>query len=415
LQYFIKKYLTTRITMDMVNEADIIITAHGEPFNRKGWEYIVNKLDGKIPLEIKSIKEGTIVPFKNVLATIVNTDPKCGWVTSYFETSILRAAWYGTTVATLSKQCKNIIQAAMEKSSDRLEGLEFKLHDFGARGVNTFEGSQIGGAAHLVNFMGTDTMSALITVMKYYNTTEMPGFSVPAAEHSTISPWGRGVGEIAAYRNMLTQYGGTYPIIAVVSDTWNIFEAASDIWGEVLRQEVMDSGSMVVIRPDSGDPKVVVNQLLNRLGEKFGYEYNKKGYKILNNVRILQGDGINVNSIPEIIDYQLNDFWSMDNLVLGMGGGLLQMVNRDTLKFAMKCSAINIDGEWEDVYKDPITDPGKTSKKGRLELIKFDGQYATVREPEPYVPGERLLNTVFLNGELTSEITFEEVRELASQ
>jgi len=303
----------------------------------------------------------------------------------------------------------------MEKSSDRLEGLEFKLHDFGARGVNTFEGSQIGGAAHLVNFMGTDTMSALITVMKYYNTTEMPGFSVPAAEHSTISPWGRGVGEIAAYRNMLTQYGGTYPIIAVVSDTWNIFEAASDIWGEVLRQEVMDSGSMVVIRPDSGDPKVVVNQLLNRLGEKFGYEYNKKGYKILNNVRILQGDGINVNSIPEIIDYQLNDFWSMDNLVLGMGGGLLQMVNRDTLKFAMKCSAINIDGEWEDVYKDPITDPGKTSKKGRLELIKFDGQYATVREPEPYVPGERLLNTVFLNGELTSEITFEEVRELASQ
>jgi nicotinamide phosphoribosyltransferase len=304
----------------------------------------------------------------------------------------------------------------MEESSESLEGLEFKLHDFGARSVSSYESSGIGGAAHLVNFMGTDTMAALQTVMRYYNMKGVPGFSIPAAEHSTMSPWGRGQGEVEAYRNMIQQYGGKYPLMAVVSDTWDVFNAAENIWGDELRQEVMDSGTMLVVRPDSGDPATVVLKLLEILGRKFGYEINTKGYKVLNNVRVIQGDGINVDSIPQIIETFMSEAWSMDNVTFGMGGGLLQMNNRDTLKFAYKCSAICIDGEWKDVYKDPVTDAGKRSKRGRLELFKFDGQYVTVAEKDydAKTPGDRLLETVFLDGEVVKELTFEEVRENAS-
>lgn len=409
LQYFIKRYLTVRITKDMVDEAEAVITTHGEPFNKEGWMYIVNELDGRIPLEIKAVPEGSVIPVSNVLATVVNTDPKCYWVTSYFETAILRAIWYPTTVATVSRECKNLIAKGMDISSDSREGLEFKLHDFGARGVSSYESAGIGGAAHLINFMGTDTMSALTTIMRYYNADSVPGFSIPATEHSCMSSWGKD-SEVDAYRNMLNQYKGDYPLIAVVSDTWDIYKAASDIWGGELKQEVIDSGSMVVVRPDSGNPSEVVVKVLNLLGEKFGYEVNSKGFKVLNNVRVIQGDGITVESIPQIIMSIMNSKWSIDNVAFGMGGGLLQMVNRDTQKFAMKCSAIMIDGVWNEVYKDPITDKGKVSKRGTLSLIKNNNKFETVNTLKETPSAPDMLETVFVNGELVKDVSFEEVR-----
>ncbi|HBF09437.1 MAG TPA: nicotinate phosphoribosyltransferase, partial [Gammaproteobacteria bacterium] len=184
LQMFIKQYLTKPITLSDIDEAEIIFTAHGLPFNREGWVYILEEHNGLLPLEIEAVPEGTEIPIGNVLVQVINTDPKCAWLTSYIETALLRAIWYPTTVATVSKACKTIIQKYLTETADDLTGLAFKLHDFGARGASSEETVAIGGLAHLVNFMGTDSMSAIVAARRFYN-ADMAGFSIPAAEHST--------------------------------------------------------------------------------------------------------------------------------------------------------------------------------------------------------------------------------------
>ena len=153
LQMFIKEYLTTPIAAADIDEAKVILEAHGVPFNEAGWRYILEQHNGYLPIEIQAVPEGTVLPVQNVMAQVINTDPNCAWLTSYVETALLRAVWYPTTVATQSRYCKHIIQAYLEATADSTEGLPFKLHDFGARGVSSEESAAIGGAAHLVNFM----------------------------------------------------------------------------------------------------------------------------------------------------------------------------------------------------------------------------------------------------------------------
>jgi nicotinamide phosphoribosyltransferase len=413
LQAFIKEYLLEPITQADIDTADAILTAHGEPFNREGWEYILRVHGGKLPVVIKAVPEGTVVPVKNVLATIENTDPNCFWLTTYLETALLRAVWYPTTVATQSKYIKNVIKEYLEKTGD-VNGLSFKLHDFGARGVSSLESAGLGGAAHLVNFMGTDTVSALLVAKQYYG-ADMAGFSIPAAEHSTITSWGR-EGEVEAYRNMLRQFGRQGSILAVVSDSYDIFNAAKNLWGEELREEVIASGATVVIRPDSGDPEAVCVKLVQILDQKFGHTVNDKGYKVLNNVRIIQGDGVNERTIRMILGHFSVLGYSADNIAFGMGGALLQQLDRDTQKFAMKCSAACVNGEWIDVQKDPITDVGKKSKAGRVSLWKSGGEWVSATDqPSGWADkaiGEyrEMLKEVYRDGKLMLEYDFEEVR-----
>jgi nicotinamide phosphoribosyltransferase len=412
LQMFLKEYLSKPITQEMIEEADVFFKTHGEPFNRTGWEYILNKYDGFMPLRIKAVAEGTLVPVSNALVTVENTDPECFWLTSYIETAILRAVWYPTTVATNSWSIKQVIREQMEQTCDNLGGLPFMLNDFGSRGVSSYESSEIAGAAHLVNFMGTDNIVGVLCAMKQYNTTDMVGFSVPAAEHSSITTWGK-KGELAAYRNMLEQFGGKYPIIAVVSDSYDIYNAVEKIWGEDLKEEVINSGSIITLRPDSGDPASVVLKVAMLLDSKFGHTLNSKGYKVLKNVRIIQGDGINEDSIRDILTTLRGFMFSADNVVFGSGGALLQQLNRDTCKFAYKASWALIDGKEVDVYKDPITDPGKRSKRGRLMLYRdrTSGEIFTGLEGHDVEQNhEPLLHTVFENGKVIKEWTFEEVR-----
>lgn len=413
LQAFIKEYLLKPITQADIDIADEILTAHGEPFNREGWEYILREHNGYLPVVIRAVPEGTPVPVKNVLATIENTDPKCFWLTTYLETSLLRAVWYPTTVATHSRELKKIILNYLEKTGDPTL-INFKLHDFGARGVSSMESAAMGGMAHLVNFMGTDTISGVLAAREYYN-AGISGFSIPAMEHSTVTSWGR-AGEVEAYRNMLTQYAKPASVVAAVSDSYDIYNAVDKLWGEELRQQVIDSGATVVIRPDSGDPLEVNQKLIKILGEKFGYTTNAKGYKVLNNVRIIQGDWVNESTIRTILGNFMIHGWSADNIAFGMGGALLQQVNRDTQKFAMKCSAVEINGEWRDVQKDPITDPGKKSKAGRIQLWKSGGEWVSAvdkpngwadRASGEFVP---VLEEVFRDGKLVGEISFDAVR-----
>ena len=412
LQAFIKEYLLDPITQADRDIADEILTAHGEPFNRAGWQYILDKHNGYLPVVIRAVAEGTVVPVKNVLATIENTDPECFWLTTWLETALLRAVWYGTTVSTQSKYIKNIITDYLEKSGDPTT-IGFKLHDFGARGVSSMESAGIGCAAHLVNFMGTDTITGVLYAREYYN-AGIAGFSIPAAEHSTITSWGR-AGEVKAYSNMVAQFGKPGALLAVVSDSYDIYEACR-MWGTELKQQVIDSGATVVIRPDSGDPVEVLPKMFKILGETFGYTTNSKGYKVLNNVRVLWGDGINQLSIQSILT-KIVDFggWSADNIAFGMGGALLQQLDRDTQKFAMKCSAALINGEWVDVFKDPITDKVKASKKGRVTLWTSGGEFQTsVEQPKGWTDKGTVwteaLEEVYRDGRLIKEITFDEVR-----
>ena len=408
LQIFLKEILSKPITIENIQEAKEFWTAHGEPFYEEGWVYILENYNGYMPVVIRAVPEGIVIPTHNVLVTIQNTDPKCWWLTSFLETSILRAVWYPTSVATNSYRMKQIIKEALEKSSDDVSQVSFKLHDFGARGVSSGESAAIGGAAHLVNFMGSDTVEGILCARKYYN-EPMAGFSIPAAEHSTITSWGKDH-EVDAYRNMLKLFAKPGSIVAVVSDSYDIMAAAYDIWGGKLMNEVKESGATIVVRPDSGDPLTVPVEVVHALGERFGFSVNSKGYKVLPScVRVIQGDGITVDTLPIILRNLLNRGWAADNIAFGMGGGLLQMVNRDTFKFAMKCSSIMVDGKWRDVYKEPKSDPGKVSKKGTLALINENGVYKTVsREGHAY---QDIMTQVFRNGDLQKTYSFAEVRE----
>jgi len=414
LQAFIKEYLLSPITQEDIDTADKILTAHGEPFNRSGWEYILNKYNGYLPVVIRAVPEGTVVPVSNVLATIENTDPECFWLTTWLETALLRAIWYPTTVATQSYTIKKVILDYLERTGDP-SGIDFKLHDFGARGVSSFESAGLGGAGHLINFMGTDTITGILCAMEYYD-ADVCGYSIPAMEHSTVTSWGR-ENEAEAYRNMLTQYGKPGAIVAFVSDSYDVFNAASKIWGEELRQQVIDSGAVVVIRPDSGDPVTVNKELIQILDQKFGSTVNSKGFKVLNNVRLIQGDGVNELTIRSILGAFMALGYSADNIAFGMGGALLQQVDRDTQKFAMKCSSVQINGEWRDVQKDPVTDSGKRSKAGRVRLFTNSGREFASGVTQPTGWSDKgiggwtdALETVFENGKLIRNMTFDEVR-----
>ncbi len=424
LQAFMKDYMTTPITMADVNRAERIVLAHGLPFNRSGWEIIVNEYNGMLPVTIEAVAEGTVMPTHNVQVQVVNTDPRLWWLTSYLETALLRGVWYPSTVATKSRKMKKFIKDALEKTSDvPVESqINFKLHDFGARGASSSETAMLGGMAHLVNFMGTDTAEALVGVMEYYNTDEVVGFSIPASEHSTITSWGR-EHEVDAFSNMIDKFGGPGKLFACVSDSFDIWKACSDLWGGTLKDKVLNMDGTLVVRPDSGDPETVPVEVIKVLMDKFGFTVNSKGYKVLPPaVRVIQGDGINERSLPIILDNLIAAGISVENIAFGMGGGLLQAWNRDSLKYAMKASAIKgADGVWKGFSKDPVTDHGKKSKEGRLALVKeagfgIDEYIRTV--PEDYIwefQATNLLRPVFKNGVILVEDTFENIRERAKE
>lgn len=427
LQYLLMKYLCGkpgeafghRITAADVAEAKALLGMHfgnKRIFNENGWLHIVNHHEGQLPLSIKAVPEGTPVGTHNVLMTVENTCPQCYWLTNYMET-LLVETWYPITVATQSREIKKNILRYLVKNGDPA-GIMFKLHDFGFRGVSSPESAAWGGAAHLVNFMGTDTLAALLLLRDYYD-EPCAGFSIPASEHSTMASWGRD-NEAKAMENMLDQFEDC-PLLACVSDTYNIFEACSDIWGGKLRDKVLNRKGTLVVRPDSGDPAKVILEVLIRLGQAFGYTKNQKGYKVLDpHVRVIQGDGVNLESINEILRQMDQMDWSADNIAFGMGGALLQKLNRDTQRMAFKCSFVSgitskefHDIPWKrDVYKDPVTDPGKVSKRGRLKLLKdVAGHLYTTLD---HVPGEDQLVEVFRDGQLLVKHKLSDIREKAA-
>ncbi|WP_321816315.1 MULTISPECIES: nicotinate phosphoribosyltransferase [unclassified Paraburkholderia] len=417
LQMLVKEYLCRPITAQMIDEAKLFFGAHGEPFNEAGWRYIVEQYGGYLPLRIRAVPEGSVVPTHQVLMTVECDDPRVFWLASYIETMNLRL-WYPITVATQSWHLRKTIGRYLRKTSDDLTQLPFKLHDFGARGVSSAESAAIGGAAHLVSFMGSDTVLGVIAANRYYNAS-MAAYSVPAAEHSTITSWGR-EREADAYRNMLAQFGKPGAIVSVVSDSYDLF-AALEVWGGELKQAVLDSGATLVIRPDSGEPVDIVMKTVRALDASFGSTLNSRGRRVLNTVRVIQGDGVNEASIEAILAALDDAGYAADNVTFGMGGALLQRVDRDTQRFAMKCSAIRLGDTWTGVRKDPVTDAGKRSKMGRLTLLRNrrTGEYRTATLPLAWEDRtlerdwEEALETVYENGRLCVDVTLDTIRERA--
>jgi nicotinamide phosphoribosyltransferase len=412
LQMFLKDYLGRPVTRADVDEAEAVVLAHGLPFNRAGWMRIVERFGGLLPLEIQALPEGTLLRRGVPMVQVVNTDPGSFWLTSYIETALLRAVWYPSSVASNARKIKQIIRPMLEKTADDPAAvLPFRLHDFGARGVGAQEQAAIGGAAHLVHFMGTDTMAGLLHARRYYG-AEMAGFSIPASEHSTMTAWGI-EREAEAYSNMIDRFAGG-GLFAVVSDSYDINHAVSEIWGEQLREKLKASGGTVVIRPDSGDPIETPIHVIRQLDYHFGSTLNGKGYKVLDPcVRVIQGDGVSSADIGQILG-RLEAFgFSAENIAFGMGGGLLQKVNRDTYSFAMKTNALQDDkGQWHDVFKRPATMNVKASKAGRQAVVEGPGGLEAIRLDE-LKDRRNHLETVWKDGVLLKDWSFAEIRARA--
>ncbi|MBW3097680.1 nicotinate phosphoribosyltransferase [Pseudohoeflea coraliihabitans] len=414
LQMFLKEYLSRPVTMADVDEAEEMIRAHGLPFHRQGWELLVTRHDGRLPLLIEALPEGTLAPVGTPLVQVRNTDPDFFWLPTFIETALLRAVWYPSTVATVSHGVRKIIAGSLQRTCDDPAGiLPFRLHDFGARGTTSAEQAGIGGVAHLVNFLGTDTVAALVYARRYYH-EEMAGFSIPAAEHSTMTSWGEDR-ETDAYRNMLAQFAAPGKMVAVVSDSYDLYRAVKTIWGEELKAEVEASGGTLVVRPDSGDATRVPIDTVEMLGEIFGSTVNSKGYRVLNPaVRVIQGDGVTPEAIRIILGRLEDQGWSAENIAFGMGAGLLQKVNRDTLRFAMKANARqDAAGAWHGINKNPKTDPGKASKRYRQAVVR-DGDMLRAVPLKEIGERQNLLRPVWENGALLADWKLSEIRARAN-
>jgi nicotinamide phosphoribosyltransferase len=297
---------------------------------------------------------------------------------------------------------------------------KFMLHDFGCRGVSSMATAAVGGAAHLVNFYGSDTVTGIQHIYDYYTCPSMPGFSVNATEHSIMTSMGCD-GQYVVLEKLLREF--TEGILSIVIDSYNQYEvtrALSD--ANNLLSLVKARNGKVVLRPDSGEPVVVIERLFEILRKNLKAEItiNEKGYKQLPSYfGIIYGDGLNPAKIRELLEKATQLGWAADNLVFGMGGGLLQKVDRDTCRFAWKCCALQTaDGVWHDVYKDPIDGKGtgesKSSLRGRQKVVKVDGKYMVVREDDPaYAHLDNELKPVYENGNVLKTYTFEEVRENA--
>lgn len=413
LQYILKRWLSKPITQEMIDTADEYFKIHffDDPnvFNKEGWQYIVDELDGKLPLRIKAVPEGTLVTVSNIMMSVENTDDNCPWLTNALETALTNV-WYSSLVATKSFYTMKIINKYFDETSDAGDFMRFYLHDFGQRGVTCMEQAGIGGMAHLLNSRGTDSLMAIPYAKTYYDADlNTLGFSVNASEHSIMTSAGED-DEFVVTLNIIRNY--PKGILSVVSDSYDI-ERAVETYGTVFKDDILNRDGKFVVRPDSprfeGD--TCADQVLwiaDQLWTRFGGSVNNKGYRTLNpKVGIIYGDGIDTSDIEQTLELLKQNKFSADVCVYGMGGGLLQRgLNRDTQRSAFKCSYQVRDGKGYDIYKKP-RDVSKASKRGQLKLINDNGELKTVSIHEK---GEDILQVVYENGELKNETKFDEIR-----
>ena len=433
MQMVLTKTLANPITMEDIQVAEDFCRKNGALFAREKWEYIVNEYDGYLPVKIRTVPEGTPVRSGNVLVTVECVDPEVFWIASYIETFLLRGIWYPTTIATIGREMKEQFANFYEVSGANKDMLVWAMNDFGARGVTCAEQAEIGGAAHMVNFQGSDTVEGIEAANLYYDCEMASTFAVPATEHSVECSFGLDEeGEEEYLRHTITHLGRPGGLVSIVIDGKDVYRATRKLCSPEFVQLIKDSGAKIVFRPDSGDMMEIVPWILKQQEEAFGFTLNAKGYKVINNVGVIQGDGIDKLSAFSLMGKIVSMGYSADVFVMGSGGGLLQKVNRDTFKFAQKASAILVkdyfDLSWGDAHqlvwipisKDPVTDHGKKSKAGRVSLARKIGETGPDSfvsydmadgVPDGYVDA---LVTVYDKGVLMYRITLDEVRKNAA-
>lgn len=422
-QYAIREYVSQPIEAWMIEEAAEELKEQGYAFDRERWQYILDKYDGYLPLEIKAVPEGSLVPVGVATVTIVNTDPKCAWLTSYVETMFQRVCWKMTTVATLSYDLYRYLDDIMVKHCGERGKVKFHLHNFGSRGADSYESDILAGMAHLASgFNGTDCAQANRNIKYYYKTSKSYGMSVTASEHSVMCAWSDADkhDDQAAVEMMIglleekVAKGEGIPIVSIVGDTYDIYRLTRDYIGGIYKNRIIalgEKGAKVVVRPDSGDPLTMCLDIIKILMEQFGYTVNKYGYKVLPAyIGVIQGDGINNDSIRHIVARLDRARISLENIVFGMGSGLTHDAGRDEFSFSMKATALYDGKEWHDLLKRPITDLKKQSLKGHVTTYKArDGKIYSVREDEVPADGQILLETVYRDGVIIKEYTFDDV------
>ncbi|KAG2442447.1 hypothetical protein HXX76_002533 [Chlamydomonas incerta] len=403
MRYLVENYISRQWTMEDVEMADAFYRTHmapnhtAFPFPRALFEKFVRENDGHFPVKLEALPEGTCahvrVPVYQITA-VGEYAPLC----TFLET-MLTMIWYPTCVATLSRRARDVVEASFGRTSDGGAGsplVQSKLHDFGFRGCTGVEQSIIGGCAHLLSFTGSDTMSAAFYAQFKLNGGRPVAMSIPATEHSVMTAWPT---EAAAINNMIDHFGtGIY---ACVMDSYDYAKALSEVLPSVSVHKLSKGGYMV-LRPDSGDPTEAVLMALAAAEKVFGASRNGKGFKVIPGCGVIQGDGIDLPTMEKIAHAIEAAGFAADNVAYGMGGGLLQKVNRDTMSFATKLNHIIYeDGRAADIMKQPQTDTGKFSLPGVLAVKRVDGVPTVFPADSGEVaPHENLLRVVYDCGPL---------------
>jgi len=424
LRYFIEQFLSKRITEEDIKRAEKFYSEHnvgGTPYSfpRKIFDRIEEL--GYYPVKIEALREGSVI-YPHTPVFIITAEDEFSHFCTFLET-MLTMVWYPSCVATLSRHTKTLIERAFKRSvdpaSDQYGLLDSRLHDFGFRGCTCIEQSVVGGSAHLLNFTGSDTMSAAYHVQFHMNKGNSIAQSIPATEHSVMTSWSS---ELEAIKNYIKQFPGS--VIACVMDSYDYDNALNVILKEI-KPDIENSKCTFIIRPDSGDP---VDQVMKALkaADTHGFTFitqtvGGKNFKLFKNVGVIQGDGIDYEVVSSILDAVLDAGFSAANVAFGMGGGLLQKVNRDTMSFATKLSYIQYaDGKERLVMKAPNTDSEKWSLPGKLMVLRnsvildhpkvYPEDAGKVREK---AGDENVMVTVYNHGKINQEYmdeTFDVIR-----
>lgn len=391
-QTFVSIFLSqVRITQEMIEEAATEITEQGYEFNREGWQYIVDHLDGKLPLAVYAVEEGRIVAPQTPILGIVNTHPKFPWLPTYVETIVQCTMWKMSTVASTCRAARLTLKEFFEITGANMAGLDWSLHNFGDRGADSpDEAAVLAGIAHAALFNGSDCTRANGYIKAMYETRTAYTSSVEATEHSvmcsnsdTANKDDFGAAQMAVRRLKAkveaAKNGIGVPVLSVVIDTYDSRRFVADYCGTQLKEEILATGGKIVFRPDSGDPRVEPSMVGKDVCNTFGYELNLKGYKVLHpQTAVIQGDGIRIGTIHGVLNGWVSAGYSMDSFLLGMGAGVTHEGARDDFSFSMKATALCADGEWRALLKEPVTDIGKKSLRGLTRCVEVDGELTVV-------------------------------------
>lgn len=389
---------------------------------------------GYLPLKIKALKEGTLVPLRVPMLTVQNTDTRFFWLTNYIETLASCELWQSATSATIARKYRKILDKYAIETTGTTAGVEFQGHDFSMRGMGGLQAAAKSGAGHLLSFVGTDTIPAVMYLEEHYNANvenELVGCSVPASEHSVMCAGGK-ESEFKTYERLIKDI---YPtgIVSIVSDTWDLWKVLSEII-EPLKDDILardggpESLDKVVIRPDSGDPVKIIcgdpDAPLESLASKgvvevlwdiFGGTTTDSGYKILDShIGCIYGDAITTERCEEICRQLKLKGFASTNMVYGIGSYTYQYNTRDTLGFAMKSTLCVVNGDEKKIFKDPITDDGtKKSATGAVAVFADDSGKLFYKDELFLSEAEDgLLELVFEDGVLLRDQSLAEIREI---